>query len=245
MRSVAKLTALGRVDARSTWRDPVLMWAVVLPIATGAMLRLLEPAQAHLGPLLGIDARPLFPLVWTYAFLMMTPLLVGFAVGFLLLDERDDRTLDALLVTPVSARLYLAYRVGAPALAAAAVSVPGVLLAGALAPPPGVAAASLVVAALGAPVLALLLASLARNKVEGFALTKAIGVVSIAPLVAFFAAPPWQHLAGLVPSYWPSRAAWAAARGEPGAAAYLAIGLAYHLALLTVLARRLDRTLRS
>ena len=41
-------------------------------------------------------------------YLMTAPGIVGMVVGFLLLDERDERTLSALRVTPLSMRRYLA-----------------------------------------------------------------------------------------------------------------------------------------
>lgn len=38
----------------------------------------------------------------------------GVVTGFLLLDERDDRTLTALQVTPLPLRAYIFYRVTVP-----------------------------------------------------------------------------------------------------------------------------------
>lgn len=49
---------------------------------------------------------------------LTAPDLVGMVIGFLLLDERDTQTLDALRVTPLSMRRYLAYRISAPLLIA-------------------------------------------------------------------------------------------------------------------------------
>ena len=60
-------------------------------------------------------------------------------------------------------------------------------------------------AAPAAPLLALFLAAFARNKVQGFALMKAAGVVIWPPVAAVFVPMPWQLLFGVSPVYWPAR----------------------------------------
>jgi fluoroquinolone transport system permease protein len=41
---------------------------------------------------------------------VVMPALVGMVIGFLLLDQRDDQTLAALQVTPLTLNGYLIYR---------------------------------------------------------------------------------------------------------------------------------------
>ena len=47
---------------------------------------------------------------------LMVAGMVGTVVGFLLLDQRDDQTMTALLVTPLSLGDYLRYRMTLPML---------------------------------------------------------------------------------------------------------------------------------
>ena len=79
------------------------------------------------------------------------------------------------------------------------------------------------VAGVSAPLLALVLASAAPNKVAGFAVVKVLNGVNLLPIAAFFLPVPLQYIAGVVPTYWPMRALWSAAAGEPYLV-YLAIG---------------------
>jgi len=58
-----------------------------------------------------------------------------------------------------------------------------------------------------------------------------VGVIAVVP-------PPWRHLAGVFPAYWPSLALVSAAEGEPGTWVALAVGAVYQVAILAVLARR-------
>ncbi|MEP7274447.1 MAG: hypothetical protein ABI882_23350, partial [Acidobacteriota bacterium] len=92
-----------------------------------------------------------------------------------------------------------------------------------------------------APLVALALAVLAQNKVQGFALVKASGVFQIAPLVAYFASAKWQPIFALFPTYWPAKLLWTLQAGGGNAWLYLAAGLAYQLILLIILLRRFNR----
>jgi len=96
------------------------------------------------------------------------------------------------------------------------------------------------VAALEAPIFALLLASLANNKVQGFAVMKGLGIFMLAPFAAWFIAEPWQWLLGVFPTYWPVKAFWTMLDGGPWLL-YTAIGLLYHLIVLAALARWFNR----
>jgi fluoroquinolone transport system permease protein len=161
----------------------------------------------------GFDLTPFHPLIMG-GYLMTAPGIVGMVVGFLLLDERDARTLSALRVTPLSMHQYLAYRVTLPLI----VGTASTLMAYPLARITPLALTTLTpiaaVASLSAPTLALVLAAAAPNKVAGFALVKFLNVVNLLPIVAYFMPSPLQYAAGVFPAYWPMRALWSAAAGD-------------------------------
>jgi fluoroquinolone transport system permease protein len=156
-------------------------------------------------------------------YVMTAPGMVGMVIGFLVLDERDARTLTALRTTPLSLRQYLAYRVALPLLLGTASTLIGYPLTG-MTP---LALSSLlpiaIVAGLSAPILALVLAIAAPNKVAGFAVVKVMNAVNLLPVVAYFVSRPLQFAAGVSPAYWPMRALWSAAAGE-SYGAHLVIG---------------------
>ena len=109
MRARAILGTLGPIDARSIGRDSLLAWMLPFPLVMAAILRFGVPALAlRLESELGFDLRPYYPLITAYFAVLFAPLLVGMLVGFVLLDERDDETLKALLVTPLPFEQYLA-----------------------------------------------------------------------------------------------------------------------------------------
>ena len=175
-------------------------------------------------------------------YLMTAPGMVGMVIGFLLLDERDARTLMALRVTPLSMQQYLAYRIALPLLLGTAATIIGYPLTG-MTPLgfPSLLAIALV-AGLSAPTLALVLGVAAPNKVAGFAVVKVMNAVNLLPVVAYFVPRPLQFLAGILPTYWPMRALWSAAVGERFAL-YLLIGAAVAGGALVGAARLFDRRL--
>ena len=131
-------------------------------------------------------------------YLMTAPGMIGFVIGFLLLDERDAGTLTALRVTPLSMRHYLAYRVAGTAGGRGTISTMiGYPLAG-LSPidlgprwwPSRWSRESCRTA------LALVLATAAPNKVAGFAVVKVLNAVNLLPIAAFFIPVPLQYAAG-------------------------------------------------
>ena len=238
----ATLRALVFADSRSLWRDPLLGWVLLLPLGLAVLFRVLIPSAG--GALLtatGFNLAPYYPLIMG-GYLMTAPGIVGMVIGFLLLDERDARTLWALRVTPLSMRRYLAYRVTLPLLFGTASTLVGYPLVGITPLPSTSLLAIATVAGLSAPLLALVLATAAPNKVAGFAMVKVLNGVNLLPVVAFFVPLPLQYVAGVLPAYWPMRAFWSAAAGEDYAV-YLGIGALVSAVALALAAWLFDRRL--
>jgi fluoroquinolone transport system permease protein len=240
--NAAMFRALVLADSRSLWRDPLLGWVLVLPIGLALLLRPLIPRiheALHAG--LAFDLEPYYPLVMS-GYLMTAPGMVGMVIGFVLLDERDARTLTALRVTPLSMQHYLAYRIALPLLLGTASTLIGYPLTGITPLPFPSLLVIAIVAGFSAPLLALVLAVAAPNKVAGFAVVKVMNAVNLLPVVAYFVPIPLQFLAGILPTYWPMRALWSAAAGEPYVV-HLLIGGIVAGAALVVAARLFERRL--
>jgi fluoroquinolone transport system permease protein len=242
MKPLAPYGSLGAIDARNVVRDPLLVWMVGLTPAFGLLFRFAVPAAAaSLRDRFAFDLEPYYPLIASVLPLAVAGM-IGTVVGFLLLDQRDDGTMAALLVTPLTLGDYLRYRFTALLLVSIVLSCIAVPLAGlrettAL----QLVVASLVAAPL-APLYALFFGSCAANKVQGFALSKAVGVVFLPCIAAYLVPPPWQYAFGVLPHYWPLKVFWLFDEGAVGfALAHAAVGLAWQAAVLAVLGRHFAR----
>ncbi len=240
MRGLTVLKALGPIDARSIQRDSLLAWLVAMPILVGLLVRwATPPVTAWLARDFGFDLVPYYTLLMSYFVVLQVPMIAGLVIGFLMIEERDDRTLTALFVTPLPVAGYLRYRVGWPLLLGAALTCVSFQIAGLVTLPWGWLLAIVALAALEAPLMSLFLFGFAADKVQAFAFVKGVGAVLLAPVAAWFAPEPWQYLAGLVPSYWPIKAFWLVSEARDGTAALaLAVGLLVHVALLWALLQR-------
>lgn len=245
MNVITAVRVLGPVDTRGVFRDPMLRWVIVLSPVMALAFRFVVPLIAEMvRERLDFDLLPYYSLIASVV-VLITPGLVGTVIGFLLLDQRDDRTLTALLVTPLSLGDYLAYRLSVPIVVSVLLGMIMIPLAGLV----ETTLAQIVVASISAaPVAALytlFIGAIAANKVQGFAIAKGIGILFPPVIVAYFVAMPWQPLFGLIPLYWPVKTYWLFADGEPGLAClYAVIGLVYQLLLLGMLVRFFGRTIR-
>ena len=119
------LFTLGRSDILNFRRDTMLQFLLIYPLILGGLLRWLVPwVQSGLMESIGFDLGDYLLLLVSFFGLLIIPQVVGLLVGTLLLDEKDQDTLTALMVTPMPIRTYALYRALTPAL----VSVLGILV---------------------------------------------------------------------------------------------------------------------
>lgn len=244
MNAVGVLRALGPIDAANIRRDSLLRWMLLLPPAFGLLFR--GAARLATEPLADVgvaiaDYRPLLA-----SFLVLTtPMIYGVVVGFLLLDQRDDGTLTALRVTPLTAGAYLGYRAAIPVALSVLMTPPVLALSGFSTLGIGRQLVAGIAAAPFAPLFALFMGAFAKNKVQGFALMKAAGVVNWPPMIAWFVDGPWQLAFGLVPTYWPAKVYWSLEAGGAGQWLYLLVGLIYPALIGVALLRRFERVIET
>jgi len=242
MKFATVLRGLGPVDLKSVSRDSMLLLISAGSLVLALAMRYGVPfATPHLQRLLSVDLADYTPLLMSFV-LLIAPGMVGSLVGFLILDERDDGTLTALLVTPVSLSSYLLYRIGLPVVVAFLVTLLAVPIAGLLTIPFGPLVVAAALASLSGGIVALAVTALASNKVEGFGVLKILQGLQALPLVAWFLPTPWQWLVGIVPTYWPAAAYWQMAAGE-SFWEYVVVGVGVNLGILDWLLDHFRRTL--
>lgn len=216
---------------------------VFLPVLVALLYRWGVPVLTlHLQERYQFDLTPYYVLIMSMMILLM-PGILGMIFGFLLLDQRDDQTLTALQVTPLTLGRYLVYRTGLPMILSVLITILIFPIAGLIRLDYVPLILTILIAAPIAPLYALFLASFAGNKVQGFALAKAVSAIMWPPMIAFFIPSGWQLTAGVFPTYWPLKLFWVFHDGEGGWWIYLVVGIAYQVALLALLMRRFRRVL--
>lgn len=244
MNAIRTFRALGPMDLHSLRRDQMLRFMIFIPVIVALVLRWGVPLlSAFLLVQFQFDLHPYYPLMMGFVFPAM-PMIIGMVIGFLLLDQRDDQTLTALQVTPMTMSSYLLYRIGVPLVLTTLIN--GLVLPLSNLVPLGweVYLVSALSAAPFAPLSALFFASVAQNKVQGFAVSKLTGIILIPAIVAWFIPGAWQYAFGLVPTYWTAKCLWMAAAGQAGWWIPALIGIIYQAGLTVLLQYRFQAILR-
>lgn len=242
---VSTMMALARNDVRGLRRESLLLGIICAPLVWIAMVRLGAPAATDLvAERYGVDLVPYYPAILTGFLLLTSPIVVGGLGSFLVLDERDSGTIAVMRVTPTPMSSYLGYR-ALTVTVITALYVVATMSASGLLPleqVPGLIPVGLL-AGMSGIVISLTLLAFARNKVEGLAVMRAIGIVVAGlPLVPYFLGPEWQYLFWLVPTFWPAKAYWLLSAGDVWWP-YILGGALYHVPLIWLLYRRFVRSL--
>jgi fluoroquinolone transport system permease protein len=235
------LNTLGRTDVRLIGRDTFLTGLFGYIIVISIFLRFALPWLADAvaaNPEMAVHVPDYYPLIIGYMVIYLGNLIGGMVIGFVVLDERDNNTIKAMLVTPLPLSAYMLYRVIGPAVVSFAIIMIELLIINVALVPVGQLAVLAAGASLTAPLIMLFFATFAQNKVQGFALNKIVGIAGLTILAAWFVQEPLQYLLGLFPAYWFVKAYWVAHAGGSDWPLLLLIGVVYTVTLLFLMLRR-------
>lgn len=226
-----RISRLIASDTRNVTRDPMLVIAAamsLLPALSLAWFRspMDEAALSTFG--VADPSRYLVPVA-----LMIPAALIGWVTGFLMLEDRDEGTLLAVDVTPVGKFGFLLYRVAMTALLSIVITLyawplilPGI--------PVGAVLLAILLVAMNTVGFAVVLPAVARNKVEGLAVTKITNLLALAPLLAAIPSP-LRFIGALVPSFWIGEVLGVAESSAIPLTAAAAIGLTVNVLALAAL----------
>lgn len=240
---------VGPVDAKLIRRDSFLVFMFLFALSIAVILRFLLPLAERLLAENGVlpnasfpvTLAAFYPMIVAYMVLYTGALMVGTIFGFALLDEKDDDTLTAMLVTPVPPRQYALYRAGLPAVLAFVVILVMLLIVNQALLPLWQLALLAAGGACAAPIITLFFAIVAENKVQGFAYSKFTGVAGWTIILGWFAPEPLQWLLGLFPPFLVSKAYWLALDANITWLPVLLLGVILQLGLTAWLLRRFGR----
>ena len=135
--------------------------------------------------------------------ILLALLIAGmFVTAFSLVDEREKKTLDAVLVTPVKLSEVLAAKAGLGFILAVLMAYVTMLLNGAQGSQPAALFVALIIAGLMSAEFGLIYGTVAKDSRTLFTLMKTLNVFLLAPVI-FYIFPDWpQWIAKIFPTYW-------------------------------------------
>lgn len=226
----SSLVKLGRNDARLIWRDAFLFGMVFYMLLFAVVLRFGLPALAEYlaqNPETPFDLSPFYPPLIAYVVTYASSMVAGMIIGFVMIDEGDQHTLVALLVTPMPLMHFILYRIFVPVGLGATIALLSFYVINlALLPLWQMVLISIGTGLTGA-LMMLVLSVFSDNKVQGFALIKGVGMGGMLILGSWFVEMPLHYLFGLFPPYWVAKAYWLALANDPTWFLHLVIGWVY------------------
>jgi fluoroquinolone transport system permease protein len=200
------ILTLFKGDIKNIKRDIILMATIIGPIAMALLLRLAVPiASDLLLKQLGFKLTPYYPLIVGIA-LMLIPMLIGTMTGFLLLEDKDEKMLMYFSVTPLSKEGYLAYRILNPVILNMVLSLFLVYFSNLITINIIKLVPVILMASIEAILIALVLGAFGENRVDGLAMSKALGVFFIVPVIDKLIFFKYNILLGIFPTYWVPKA---------------------------------------
>ena len=224
-------------DLRRLLRDRFLLGTFAYIVVVATLLRLFLP---YLTKRLAddVDLTAYYPLIASYLALTVAGVTAGVLGGLLLLESREERTLDALKVSPMPVTRLVTYEAAFIYVATVLLIVLLSTIIGVGSPPPLTTVVIGLAGGAFGPVIAVWVAGVASDKVEAFAMLKIVGVVAIAPIAAWWLPEPLQWLSVIIPPYAACKAWWLASAGEAGWGIWVLIGFALNALILVGLIRR-------
>jgi len=202
-----------KAEIKFIGRDPMLLMASLAPLFLILLLRLVFPILSDF-----IFQKFDFRIYKYYSIAAITmvsliPMLFGMVYAFILLDENDMHILQVISVTPAGKKNFLFMRMIVPSFLSFILVLLTILF---TAPMPSEGwLRSLFVSLLLAcqsPFVFLFIGGIARNKIEGLALSKFYGVFLITVPLGLLLHHPWSYLNFFSPLYWIS---WAWVSVDP------------------------------
>lgn len=137
---------------------------------------------------------------------LMTGYIFGVLIAFTLLDDRDDKVLMSLKITPISVKHYVVIKLIISFIFGYLGSTIIMYATGFLSDSSfGILVLVALSSAIQAPGVALIVNSFGKNKVEGFVIMKITGLILAFPVIAFYVSGWAQNFLGVAPGYWAAR----------------------------------------
>lgn len=187
-------------------RDPMMGFLLVYPIIIAVAVRFGVPYA---------EEQFKFPLASYYhvvisVVMLLTAAVTGAIIGFSVLDDRDDKVLFAIDVSPVSFDAFMSFRFVLSFALTYISCILAILIIGFIEIPLYAMLLVPVTISLFSSVSAMFINFFASNKVEGFAMMKAGAMIIVFPIVSMFFTDFKEFFFGFEPNFWAVKALSAA-----------------------------------
>lgn len=185
-------------EIKRIFRDKMYIFFLVYPL-------LMILLSLWLLPYLNDNAGALAANIVSLVFILLTPFVFGALSAFSLLDDRDDQVFASLKITPLRLSTYITIKLAISYLFALVATLATLFINNYVQISILDKFLIAILAAITAPLVTLLINAFSRNKVEGFVIMKATGILILAPIASIFITDWTELFLGVIPLFWPAR----------------------------------------
>ncbi|USS40600.1 ABC transporter permease [Thermococcus aggregans] len=195
MSFVKKFTSIYKTDLKLLRRDPMLLYSV-------AMILVLLLIVRYFKDRIGVYYPTLALLV-----MLFIPMILGMIPGFMMADEKEDKTIQALQVIPISSEAFLAYRLTWASLTTAILTAISPKILAIELPQKGLLAL-VVLFVLEVWIYGLLITVFSESRMQALTVSKVLGwFLMLPPLIKLVVvwrnlSTDWSKFTAFLPTYW-------------------------------------------
>lgn len=193
---------LFKIGLKQIVKDGMLLIMIPAPFLVGFFIKAVLPFINHI-----LTTRFLFSITAWYGLadgmlICLTPMFAAMISAFLILEERDEGLSAFYQITPAEGCSYLCARIGIPMIWAwfTTMIVTAVFHISSLSFQVGLF--SSLISSFTGVFLAMMVVSIAANRVEGLAISKLMGITFIGLVLIWFIPAPYHFLMAFLPSFW-------------------------------------------
>lgn len=191
-------------------KDMMLLVACVSPVLIGLIFRFGFPFLENLLCDWLEQSAVIAPYysIFDMFLAIITPFFYCFVSAMIVLEERDEHMLKALVVSPLGQRGYYISRIGLPGILAFLVTAILLPICALSSQSVWMLLCMMVIGTLQGIIFALLIISCSSNKLEGVAVTKLSSLIMMGVIIPCFVPQKLQYVFFFLPSFWMGKAVW-------------------------------------
>ncbi|PYZ92301.1 ABC transporter permease [Salipaludibacillus keqinensis] len=192
-----------KTETKKWTRDSLTAFMIFYPLLFGVVGRWVVPWIERSADM---NLEPFYYIILA-GITLVAPHIYGALIAFSIIDDREDHIFTSIMVTPLPLFQFLSFRLMMGFVLAFSASIFIILFSNLVSIGIGYVLLLSFLSALIAPIVTLLINSLAKNKIEGFAMMKAVvGVLMIFTVASLFFHDAVEWFFAFVPGFWPAKA---------------------------------------
>lgn len=225
-----KLVSLTLNDLRNIFRDDILKYFfIVFPLLFIVLLLFGVPVIIKEFPIIG-DYTDIILSFFALEF----PMIIGFVISFIMLDEKDENVFTALRVMPLTLFEFLFYRLFLSIFFTFIFVFVMLFTNNLYEMSLNQIAINSFLFSLITPIVILLEVCFAGNKVTGFTMFKGLNFIFMIPVASYFITAKWKIIVGIIPSYWPMNSIYTTINNQTNLS-QIVISVLYSVAAIFIL----------